>query len=207
MTRLKRMLVNSMLTSSADTSHHQLKQKQKEKIKMSTPLTPKRTQFFFDLSGVKCKALGDINRLRQSWDTFERVENYDDIIYQKLSVGIRDSMFYQYKNREELNYYRIGQNLHEQRYPGVDFTSIRNLPFPDVSSITGIPTVNGPPKICGPFQNTIANSERMNKMTDLNTYIYISSYNSQHAYKYNFKSDDEKLAYNRAERALQSPQT
>lgn len=164
--------------------------------------TPKRTQFFFDLSGVKCKTGGDIIRLRQAWETFENVENNDDIVYQKISSGIRSQLFYQYKNREEMNYYKIGQNLHEQRYPGVDFTPIRDLPFPNVPSITGIPTVNGPPKICGPFQNTITSSERLGAINDMNTYIYISSYNSLHAYKYTFKSDDEKLAYQRAERSL-----
>ena len=32
--------------------------------------------------------------MRQQWDTFERVENYNDVIYQYLQIGVRNKSYY-----------------------------------------------------------------------------------------------------------------
>jgi hypothetical protein len=156
---------------------------------------------------VKCKSNSDLIRLRRQWDTFEKVENYDDTVYNNLTKGNRGTLYYQYLNREEATDYRSGQTAHIQRYPWLNpcvFESIRNRPFPNVATTTGIPNIDGPPKICLPVAPTQTSSEHLSKVTDMNTYVYVSSYNRQHEYKYTFTSDDEKMAYYRAERAVLS---
>jgi hypothetical protein len=172
-------------------------------------LTPNRTQYLFDLSGVKCKTRSDIINLQRAWETFEQTENYDDIVQQKLQKGNRGTLFYQFIDRSQANDYRKGQELHLLRYPWLPigtFASLRYSTFTTVPSQTGIPYVSPmTPKICGAFSDTIASSERLSQVTDMNTYIYVSTYNNQHAYKYIFTSDDEKMAYHRAERQLLSP--
>jgi hypothetical protein len=182
-----------------------IKKNTKTSINMSYPYP--RTQYFFDLSGVKCKSNSDVIRLRRQWETFEKVENYDDDVYQNLLVGDRGTLYYQYMNREEATDYRNGQIAHINRYPWLDpctFDSIRYRPFPNVPSKTGIPHIDGLPKICSPVPPTLTSSEHLSKVTDMNTYVYVSSYNGQHEYKYTFTSDDEKMAYYRAERIVLS---
>ena len=98
-------------------------------------IQPQRTQYVFDLSGVRSKSMGEIMRMRTQWDTFERVENYNDVIYQRLKLGNRDKMYYQFQDREEANDYKNGQQLHISRYPNLSpstFNSISNKPMPNV---------------------------------------------------------------------------
>jgi hypothetical protein len=169
---------------------------------------PLRTQYAFDLSGVKCKTRGDILTLQRQWNTFEQVENNDDIVYQKLLVGNRGQLFYQFSSRQESNDYKNGQIAHCNRYPWLPpntFNSIRNRPFPNVAITTGVPTEAGPTRICAPFPPTQTSSEYVSKMADLNTYVHVSTFNSAHVYKYAFTSDEEKMAYYRAERQLLAP--
>ena len=52
---------------------------------MSKPL---RTQYPFDTTGLKYVSMSDIMRFQRQWETFEKVENYNDIIYQKLQTRI-----------------------------------------------------------------------------------------------------------------------
>jgi hypothetical protein len=207
-----------------------LKTKKNRKVSMS--YTPLRTQYAFDLSGVKCKTRGDLITLQRQWDTFERVENADDIVYQKITVGNRGQMYYQFLSRQEATDYKNGQIAHINRYPWLPcstFNSIRYRAFPITSSIgstitvqgvglissytssffevpskTGIPNVEAPPKICTPFSPTQTSSEYLSKITDLNTYMYVSTFNSGHVYKYIFTSDEEKMSYYRAERTILS---
>jgi hypothetical protein len=169
---------------------------------LETGSTIERTQFAFDLSGVKCKTRAEILRNQRAWNVYEMVENYDTQVYQKIQQGNRGTLFYQYKGSQEATDYKIGQQLHEMRYPYLQFTPVRNCPFPDIPSNTGIPNISGNPRSCSAFKPTQTSSDYLLKQTDMNTYIYVSTYNSQHVYKYLFVSDDEKMAYNRAIRAL-----
>jgi hypothetical protein len=194
--------------------------------------TPLRTQYAFDLSGVKCKTRSDLITLQRQWDTFERVENNDDIVYQKITVGNRGQLYYQFLSRQESNDYKNGQMAHIKRYPWLPsstFDSIRYRAFPIMSTITstikisginyissytssffevpsktGIPNIDAPSKICTPFSPTQTSSEYLSKITDLNTYMYVSTFNSGHTYKYIFTSDEEKMSYYRAERKILS---
>lgn len=194
--------------------------------------TPKRTQYPFDLSGVKFKTRGEIINLERQWNTFERVENYDDIVYQKLAVGNRGQLYYQFLSQQESKDYKVGQISHINRYPWLPpttFNSLRNKPFPlastiqstfvssltsaavltytstifQVPSVTGIPFISSQPRMSAAPTQT--QSEYLSKMADLQTYMYVSSYNSEHTYKYQFTSDEQKMAYYRAERQILAP--
>ena len=166
--------------------------------------TPQRTQYLFDLSGVKYKSRDDIFKMQQQWNTFERVENYNDIIYQRFTVGLRDKLYYQFKNREEINFYKNGQELHILRYPwlpATTFYSISERTMPDVAVIRGPPNYSQTPR--GIIVSTcISSSELTENLADLSVYTHVSSYNAIHEYKYIFVSNEEKIAYHKAERRV-----
>jgi len=167
--------------------------------------TPKRTQYFFDLSGVACKSRGNINTLRYQWDTFEKVENYNDIVYQHLQNGDRSKLFYQFPTRGELNAYKNGQELHILRYPSLPsctFSPISQLPYPTVTFFNSVPTYNQTPKPCAPTSTSIPASEFQTQQADLAIYSQVSTFNATHHYQYIFPSNEEQLAYHRGERLV-----
>ena len=171
---------------------------------MST-YTPLRTQYPFDLSGVKFKSRGDILTMQRQWDTFERVENYNDVIYQRFGVGNRGLTYYHFRDRTELNDYRVGQQLHEQRYPTLPpgtFASISTRAMPDVPVRVSAPNYSYLP----PRDITPAGAVPAGVLTtltgDMAIYTYVSSFNATHYFKYNFVSDEERIAYHRAERIV-----
>lgn len=164
--------------------------------------SPTRLQFCFDLSGVKYKSRQQVMDLQRTWETFERIENDNNIIFQRLSVGLRDKMFYQFRTREELNDYRTGQTNHILRYPWLppsifDSISIQSVPY--------ITPLNSPPNHSltmnrgALFSTAMTASDYLAQQADLTIYTHVSSYNSVHTYKYIFPSNEEKLAYHRAE--------
>ena len=168
-------------------------------------IQPLRTQYVYDLSGVRSKSMSDIIRMRTQWETFERVENYNDIIYQRLKLGNREKMYYQYKDREEANDYKNGQQLHIARYPNLPpstFNSISNKPMPNVVFSTPPPYVSQTIKQNSDFSNSVPSSEQTSNKSDLTIYQHVSTYNSVHTYKYIFPSNEEQLAYHRAERLI-----
>jgi hypothetical protein len=165
-----------------------------------------RTQYLFDLSGVRCKTRGDITVMQRQWDTFERVENYNDIIFQRIQHGYRDRLYYQFANRQELSDYNIGQRLHILRYPWLSssvFCSISQRPITS-TIVVPAPQYMQIPK-CTLFSTSVSASEKTEQMGDLATYIHVSTYNNQHTYKYIFTSAEERLAYHRAERQILAP--
>lgn len=168
-------------------------------------IQPQRTQYVFDLSGVRSKSMGEIMRMRTQWDTFERVENYNDVIYQRLKLGNRDKMYYQFQDREEANDYKNGQQLHISRYPNLSpstFNSISNKPMPNVVFSSPPPYVSHTIKPNGEFSEPISSSEQTGIVNDNTIYQHVSTYNSLHTYKYIFPSNEEQLAYHRAERLI-----
>ena len=175
---------------------------------MAAPLTPLRTQYLFDLSGVKYKSRTDLLNLQRQWNTFEQVENYNDIVYQKISVGDRRTLYYQFKTRQEYTDYRNGQELHVLRYPTLAsagaFASISERALPDVPVLVKAPNYSSSAATeRGLLLSTsTTESQRMEAASDLSIYTYVSTYNSEHYFKYNFASNEEKLAYHRAERLL-----
>ena len=167
--------------------------------------TPQRTQYAFDTSGVRFRSRSDILTMARQWETFERVENYNDIIYQRFSVGDRSQTYYSFRNREEMNDYRIGQQLHINRYPDLPrstFDPISLRPMPDVPVLIASPNYSMPPMRGVPIQNAVPASAVITATADMTIYTYVSSYNATHMFKYNFVSDEERLAYHRAERLI-----
>lgn len=171
----------------------------------ATPVYP-RTQYAFDLSGVKFKSRSDILKMQRQWETFERVENYNDAVYQKLLTGDRSTPYYFFRDNEELKDYRNGQELHVLRYPTLPsgtFASISSRPMPDVAIVARPPeySMSTAPRGVALSTATTA-SETTTATMDMTIYTYVSSYNGSHVFKYSFASDDEKMAYHRAERRI-----
>lgn len=238
--------------------------------------TPQRVQYPFDMPDLKYKSRSDIFRLQTQWNTFERIENYDDVIYQRVQDGLRDQTFYSFRDSGELNDYRNGQDLHIQRYTNTShsstspklavdqngvqiyvgdtveatynagtiyfiatitkitllsgvyvfdlsyangrnaslvpsnairlpsFTSIRDRPFPETPAKTTLPYISQVMKnvVSAP---PIPAEEYTTMKADAEIYTYVSTYNQLHVYKYLFTSDEERLAYSRAERRILSP--
>jgi hypothetical protein len=168
-------------------------------------LTPLRQQYPFDSSGLKYKSMSDIMRIRTQWETFERVENYNDIVYQKLTQGNRTEMYYQFRIGGELNDYRNGQQLHVLKFPNLPpstFDSISDRPLPNVTYTTPPPYVSQTIKQNAAFQEATSASEQTEQVNDLTIYTYVSTYNNQHTHQYIFPSNEEKIAYQRAQRLL-----
>lgn len=165
-------------------------------------LTPKRQQYPFDSSGYKYVAMSDIIRFQRQWETFERVENFNDIVYQKLEAANRSELYYQYRTSEELNDYRNGQQLHMKKFPTVSFVSIADRPMPNVKFLDPPPLITQPIRQNASFLTATSSSERTEQENDLAIYVHASTYNQAHTYQYIFPSNEEKLAYYRAEKRL-----
>jgi hypothetical protein len=166
-----------------------------------------RDQYFFDLSGVTCKSSGDIIKMRNMWNVFERVENFNDVIYQRFLGGFFDQQYYKFADSKELNDYRVGQALHIQRYSWLDpitFDSISNRPMPSVPVIVGLSEFTQVARCIKP-PTTITQKEATEQQSDLAIYVHVSTFNNDHVYKYNFANMDEQLAYHRAERRILFP--
>ena len=165
-----------------------------------------RTQYCFDLSGVHCKSRRDILVMQRQWETFERVENYNDIVYQRINAGYRDRLFYQFVNRQELSDYKNGQQLHILRYPWLPsstFDSISGKPFSSTPVIVPAPVFTQTPKDIH-FSTPMKASEKTEQQSDMAIYTHVSTYNTEHVYKYIFTSAEERIAYHRAERRVLS---
>lgn len=167
--------------------------------------SPTRTQYPFDLSGVKFKSRGDILTMQRQWETFERVENYNDVIYQRFEAGDRSQTYYQFRDQAEKNDYRVGMQLHMNRYPWLPegtFDPISSLPMPDVVVRIAAPNYTFSPNPLGPTKAAIPESVATDNTADMVIYTYVSSFNAVHYFKYNFVSDEERIAYHRGERLV-----
>ena len=165
-------------------------------------LTPLRTQYPPQLSNIKFRTPMQTATLTRQWDTFERVENYNDMVYQQLQKGNRGTLYYQFVNGTEQKDYYAGQMLHINYYsnlPASTFASISSRPMPDVPVLI-------PASQCAPtppsLTSAVAASETTQACGDLSIFYTVSSFNAVHKYKYNFQSADEQMAYGRAERAI-----
>jgi len=168
-------------------------------------LKPLRTQYPPQLSNIKFRTPIQTAKLTRQWETFERVENYNDIVYQQLQQGNRGTLYYQFADRVEYNDYLAGQTLHINFYttlPVSTFAPISTRPMPNV-------VFSAPPPMCVPSGNSsmpltsaTAASVTTTACADKAIYTQVSSFNTVHVYKYNFTSAEELLSYQRAERAI-----
>ena len=166
---------------------------------------PSRTQYAFELSAAKFLSRTDLLKRKRAWETFERTENYNDIICQRFSVGDRSQTYYQFVDQAERNDYRYGQQLHISRYPWLPastFDSISSRLMPDVAVRVAAPNYTFSPSPLAPTAAAIPESVATDNAADMTIYTYVSSFNSVHYFKYNFVSDEERLAYHRGERLV-----
>lgn len=172
--------------------------------------TPLRPQFPFDTTGMKYMAKSDMLRMQRQWETFERIENYNDVIYQRFMTGDRSQTYYQFRSREELSDYRAGQQLHMLAYPDLACTAfepISDQPMPDVPVIAQPPNYNTSIPRNVIVSTSMTASEATKMQADMAVYVHVSTYNAEHKYKYNFVSDEEKMAYHAAERRVRMSAT
>jgi hypothetical protein len=167
---------------------------------LPTNLTPKRQAFPFADAQTRYKSRGEILAMQEQWNTFERVENYDDVVYQLFEQGLRSYKYYVFQSDAEFRNYKAGQQLHIRTYtnlPCSTFDPISQRPMPDVPVRQAVSYETNVPRDFGTTP-TPTSSEKAALQSDLEIYAYISSYNSVHRLKYQFVDDDEKTAYERA---------
>jgi hypothetical protein len=113
-----------------------------------------------------------------------------------------------------MNDYRVGQMLHTNRYPWITtdpgistisgiyvstLASISGRKIPNVEVITGPPNYSQVSKMIA-TSSVMTSAEYMAIQSENAIYSHVSTYNTTHKYKYLFTSDEEKMAYYRAER-------
>ena len=177
-------------------------------------LTPQRTQYpFGTLTNEQRQRLIGLNPplikrilFEEHWNTFERIENYNDVIYQKYEKGERGEMYYQYRTNQEFNDYNSGQLLHILAYPNLPastFQPIRDRPLPDVPIVGSLPLETNVPRFT--LNRLVPSaSEQATFRAELEVYAYVSTFNASHALKYTFADDAEKNAYERVELRLRA---
>lgn len=164
---------------------------------------PQRTQYPFNLN-LRYKSRSEVFKLEQEWNTFERIENYDDVIYQRIQDGLRDQTYYQFPTSAEYKHYKAGQELHVLQYPALPastFAPIRDRPLPTTPSKTALPYTSQVDKSIN-APKPIPADEYTQIRSDAEIYMYVSTYNQAHVYQYNFVSDEEKMAFSRALRRI-----
>lgn len=157
-----------------------------------------RTQYLFNASYYRYKTRSEIEILRRQWETFERVENYNFEIRARMNAGYFDQKWYTFLSNAEFLDYRRGQALHIAQFPTVDFTSESEKFVQQSTIIVGVKYETREAPRGTYFSTSISDSERMKNQSDLATYIAVSTFNGTHVYKWQFSSDEERLAYDRA---------
>ncbi len=173
--------------------------------KMTSSYTPLRTQYPFS-ANTRYKTKSERRLMENQWEVFERVENYNDIIYQRIQDGFRDQPYYQFLSNQEFKDYKRGQELHVLAFPNLPpstFASISERPLPTTPIKTTLPYYHQVDKyIVSP--PAISAEELTQQRADAEIYVYVSTFNDSHVYKYNFVSDEEKIAYYRAEKRIRT---
>jgi len=174
---------------------------------------PLRSTFCFPSSSFFNQSHQDILELKNQWNTFERIENYNSIVLNTLAQelpkesgsSVTDSVFYQFNSSQEKTTYKLGQLYHTVVYPDVvDFQqpyASRPIPYTStvLSTIKGQTYVDLPSTIvCSKFippppldQDTV-----LNNRLGLNIYVRVSTQNALFPKSpYKFASNKEYITY------------
>jgi len=178
------------------------------------PQEPLRSTFCFPGSTFFNQSLYDLGQLRNQWETFEKVENYNSIVLNNLANNvpveqgseINEAKFYQFINSQEKIDYNLGQLYHTVIYPDVtDFQQpYASRPIPYTSTI--LSTINGRTYINDPSTSTVCSNILppppldsdllLNNRRGLDIYIRVSTQNSQFPKSpYKFISNQEYITY------------
>jgi hypothetical protein len=146
-------------------------------------IVPARSTFCFKHDTRAFLSQHDLIALKRQWDTFERVENYNSIVYSTIngSESPANLIFYSFLNQSELDDYKLGQANHVSEYPNVaDFlTSYSKKPIIPKNS-TIVSTVVSPyisPLCCPEYisTNVISNAELLANKTAKLIYERVST--------------------------------
>jgi len=154
-----------------------------------------RTQYPFNASWYKYKTPAEINILRRQWNMFEMVENNDFIVRSKMNAGNFGTRWYAFLQASDLTDYNRGRSLHQAQYPTLDFTPERNKFVQQSTIYTRVGYEFSQPSNGLLLSTSMTEGERVRKNADLSMYINVSTYNATHVYKWNFGSDEDRLAY------------
>ena len=178
------------------------------------PLVPMRSTFCY-VNTSQYVSHADIIDNKRKWETFERIENNDSIVLNRLAQTVptpvnggptgTDRVFYNFINNEERNDYLAGQRAHIATYPTVtDFVvPYSKKPIPYTSTVVaalqsinydyitlpgGCPNVNkGKPK---------SREELLNEQKALNLFVLVSTQTALYPKSpYKFSGMDEYLTY------------
>jgi hypothetical protein len=164
------------------------------------PVVPQRSTFCFSHSTRAYLSNSDIITLTRQWDTFERVENINSIVYSTI-VGTKtfnnNQPFYTFLNNNELKDYEQGRLNHIAEYPSVtDFVVPYSKKPVAVSSIIGNAQIFG---ICCPDEDKskrLSNNERVTNIKALNLYVRVSTQTALYPKSpYKFIDSQEYLLY------------
>jgi len=154
-----------------------------------------RTQYPFNASWYKYKTPAEINILRRQWNMFEMVENCDFQIRIQMNAGYFGHRWYTFLQSSDHTDYTRGKMLHEAQYPTVDFTPERNKFVQQSTIYTKVAYEYSQPSNGLLLSSAMTEGERIKKNSDTLMYINVSTYNATHVYKWNFSSEDDRLAY------------
>ena len=77
----------------------------------------------FDLSGFTGLSQGLFQTYLSQWNTFERIYYFNSNVSTQYSQAKIPPIYYNFFNSVEAIDYRVGQQLHTQRYPNSNWTS------------------------------------------------------------------------------------
>jgi len=183
-------------------------------VELPIPLEPMRSTFCY-VNESKYLSGADVIEHRRQWDTFERIENYNSIILDKLAQtvpkphngtagnGYGGGIFYNFIDQQERNDYLAGQRAHITALPNVDDFLIpySKKPIPYTSSVistlateSGVITIGPCPeeKVGKP----IPYEELLNNRKAQNVYIKVSTQTALYPKSsYKFSNAQEYLMY------------
>lgn len=184
-------------------------------------IVPFRSTFCFPASTMIYKSRMEIRQLKNQWDTFERVENINSIIQNKLAnrlpieagSGFSEPAFYQFVNSDEKTAYNLGQLAHTVTYPDVTDFLVPYSAKPIAYTSTVISTlaqIKYPPilstTICSnvlPPLPPLDSDMLLRNRNGLNLYVRVSTQVAQFPKSpYKFKTNDEYITYNEYKKLL-----
>ena len=184
-------------------------------------IVPQRSTFCFVHNTEYFLKHSEIFTLKQQWDTFERIENYNSIVYSTingtgtLQTQASDSpttpLFYTFTSDAELQDYKQGRLNHIAEYPAVaDFVvPYANKPLA-IRDIIGDPNIFYITPCCQNIDKSklLTNNERLYNQTGLNLFVRVSTQTAMYPKSpYKFQSAQEYLLYNnyKQTRVLSAP--
>ena len=161
-----------------------------------------RTPYPFQASWYKYKTAAEINTLRRQWNMFETVENNDYLVRIQMNAGYFATRWYVFLQGSDLTDYNRGHSLHQAQFPQVDFTPERNKFVQQSTIYTRVSYEFSQPSNGLILSTAMTEGERVKKNADLSLYTQVSTFNSTHMFKWQFTSEEDRLAYEKVALSL-----